>query len=83
MKRFCSLFLAVVIFGCVLIGTERRAWGYVDPGTGLLALQGVASFVGTVAFYFRRRIRALFQRKPVNGAGTYVAKPGQEPHNAP
>jgi len=78
MKRFASLLLGIVTVLCFMIATEHKAWGYVDPGSGLLALQGAASVLGTVAFYFRRRLRALFSRKPAG----YAAKPGHEPQNA-
>jgi hypothetical protein len=45
------------------VGTERRAWGYVDPGSGLIALQTIASVVAAYAYYVRRRILAFFRRK--------------------
>ena len=64
MKRFLSISLALVLVICCLAATERQAWGYVDPGSGLLALQGFASVVAAVGFYMRRRILALFGRKP-------------------
>jgi hypothetical protein len=45
------------------VGTERRAWGYVDPGSGLIALQTCASVVAAYVYYIRRRILAFFQRR--------------------
>jgi hypothetical protein len=36
---------------------------YVDPGTGLLALQSAASVLAAGAFFMRRKIRALFGRR--------------------
>jgi len=63
MKRLISSLLAVFIAFCLLIGTERRAWGYVDPGSGLIALQTFFSVVAAYAYFIRRRIRAFFQRK--------------------
>jgi hypothetical protein len=70
MKRllsFASFVLGCVVFVCVLIATEQRAMAmYVDPGSGLLALQSAASVVAAAAFFLRRKIRAVFdlRRKP-------------------
>jgi hypothetical protein len=63
MKRFISISLGIFIALCMMIGSERRAWGYVDPGTGLIALQTMASVAAAYAYYVRRRIRAFFSRK--------------------
>ncbi|HEY5054628.1 MAG TPA: hypothetical protein VII58_00615 [Acidobacteriaceae bacterium] len=63
MKRICSISLSVVIALCLIVASERRAWGYVDPGTGLIALQAAASVVAAWAYMVRRRIRAFFTRK--------------------
>jgi hypothetical protein len=63
MKRLTSFSLTILIILCMFVGSERRAWGYVDPGSGLIALQTVASVVAAYAYYIRRRIRALFRRK--------------------
>ena len=65
MKRFISFSLAVFIAFCLLVGSERRAWGYVDPGSGLIALQTFASVAAAYAYFVRRRIRAFFQRRKV------------------
>jgi len=63
MKRRISVSLALVICLCLLVGTERQAMAYVDPGTGLLALQSVGSAAAATAFFLRRRIMALFSKK--------------------
>jgi hypothetical protein len=63
MKRLISFSLSVFIFFCMVLASERRAWGYVDPGSGLIALQGIASVAAAYAYYVRRRIRAFFSRK--------------------
>lgn len=61
MKRLLSFALACVICVCVLVATEQRAMAmYVDPGSGLLALQSAASIVAAAAFFLRRKIRAMF-----------------------
>ena len=63
MKRLISISLGVFIALCMIVGSERRAWGYVDPGSGLIALQGIASVAAAYIYYIRRRIRAFFSRK--------------------
>lgn len=63
MKRFVSFSLGIFMALCIIVGSERRAWGYVDPGSGLIALQGIASVAAAYAYYVRRRIRAYFSRK--------------------
>jgi hypothetical protein len=65
MKRLISVSFALVICVCLLIGTESRAMAYVDPGTGLLALQSVGSAAAATAFFLRRRIMAFFTKKEV------------------
>jgi hypothetical protein len=67
MKRLLSFALGCVVCICVLIATEQRAMAmYVDPGSGLLALQSAASVMAAAAFFLRRKIRAVFawRRKP-------------------
>lgn len=77
MKRFTSISLAILIAICVLIGTERRAWGYVDPGSGLIALQTAASVVAAYLYYIRRRILSFFHRKKAQPAAVLpVSKAG-------
>lgn len=63
MKHLISFSLAAFIVFCMLVATDRRAWGYVDPGTGLIALQTAASVVAAYAFIIRRRIRTFFAGK--------------------
>jgi hypothetical protein len=60
MKRLLSVSLSVF---CLLVATDRRAWGYVDPGSGLIALQTFASVGAAYAYVIRRRIRTFFSRK--------------------
>ncbi len=63
MKRLMSVSLGIFITLCLFVGSERRAWAYVDPGTGLVALQTLASVAAAYAYVVRRRIRAFFTRK--------------------
>jgi hypothetical protein len=60
MKRFLPFFLSVVTCICLLAATERRAFAYIDPGSGLLALQSLGSVAAAAAYFMRRRIMALF-----------------------
>jgi hypothetical protein len=60
MKRCISVSLAVFIAACVLVGTEKQAWAYIDPGSGLLTLQTVSSAMAACAYFLRRRILTLF-----------------------
>ena len=63
MKRFASLSLAILITLCTIVASERRAWGYVDPGSGLIALQTIASVVAAYVYVIRRKISSFFRKK--------------------
>ncbi|WP_375509139.1 hypothetical protein [uncultured Caballeronia sp.] len=70
-----SISLSVLIFLCVLIASERQAFGYVDPGQGLIALQSLASVAAAFGYFMRRRIRLLFRSGDVTkSAAPDVAK---------
>jgi hypothetical protein len=47
---------------CLGISLERKAYAYVDPGSGLLILQGIGTVLTGVLFTLRRRIKLLFTR---------------------
>jgi hypothetical protein len=80
MKRFISTFLGFFIAVCMIVGSERRAWGYVDPGSGLIALQTIASVAAAYAYMVRRRIQAFFaRRKKVSPAILPVANKTGDP----
>jgi len=56
-------YLATMLFLVALcVATERQAHAYIDPGSGMLILQQVGAAFAGVAFFFRRRIKALFVR---------------------
>ncbi len=75
MKRlFFSVSLAVFTAFCLVIATARPAWGYVDPGSGFLAVQTIASIAAAFGYFLRRRIRLLFggakkEGNPILAAG--------------
>jgi hypothetical protein len=53
--------LALILLGASLL-FERPAYGYADPGTGLLAIQAVGSALVGVGWYLRKKIYTLFHR---------------------
>jgi hypothetical protein len=63
MKRLISSSLTLLITFLLLVATDRRAWGYVDPGSGLIALQTIASVGAAYVYVIRRRIRSFFASK--------------------
>jgi hypothetical protein len=54
--------VTVAMLFCLSISLERRAYAYVDPGSGLLILQGIGTVLTGVLFTLRRRIKMLFTR---------------------
>jgi hypothetical protein len=61
--------VTVAMLFCLSVSLERRAYAYVDPGSGLLILQGIGTVLTGVLFTLRRRIKALFTRsKPAQPA---------------
>jgi hypothetical protein len=65
MKRLLSISLAVLTGLCMVVATERRAWGYIDPGSGLVALQTIASVAAAGTYFMRRKLQGLFGSKKV------------------
>ena len=60
--RYWSLtFLLILTLGLFF---ERPAHAYTDPGSCLLLFQTVGAVASGVLFYFRRRVKLLFGRKP-------------------
>jgi hypothetical protein len=78
MKRLLSFSLTVCLTLCMIVGTERRAWGYVDPGTGLIALQTFASVIAAYIYLIRRKISTFFQSRKQKSAEVLpvATKPG-------
>lgn len=74
MKRLVSVCLTLFCCACLMLATERRAMAYVDPGSGLLALQSIASMLAAAGFFMRRRIMGLFnKKKPAANADARLA----------
>lgn len=63
MKKFLSFSLGMVAVLALGLGMERRAMAYVDPGSGLLALQAAGSAIAATVYFMRRRLLAIFGKK--------------------
>jgi hypothetical protein len=82
MKRLISLSLSAFCCLCLLLATERRAMAYVDPGSGLLAIQSIGSLLAAAGFFLRRRIMGLFnKKKPLASAASPVAVRKEDSRN--
>lgn len=59
-----SLYLTTVAIWllAVLVVTAKPAYAYVDPGSGLFAIQMIGSTVLGFAYLLRARIRQFFDR---------------------
>jgi hypothetical protein len=55
--RICHAGLTVCLLFSLICLLERRAYAYVDPGSGLLAFQTLSAFLTGIFFYFRQRLR--------------------------
>ena len=83
MKRLISVSLTIFCCACLMLATERRAMAYVDPGTGLLALQSIGSLLAAAGFFLRRRIMGLFnKKKPLASADSPVTVRTEDSRNA-
>jgi hypothetical protein len=58
-KRSTYFFVTLMLVAALTFTFERRAYAYVDPGSGLLVFQGISAAVTGMLFYFRRRIKNL------------------------
>lgn len=56
------LFLSGLVAFSLLTQTAYGFNGYIDPGSGLLALQTIGSILAAVLYYFRSKIASLFRR---------------------
>lgn len=44
----------------LLTAVERPAYGYVDPGSGMLVVQFVGSILSGGVFFLRKRLKQIF-----------------------
>jgi hypothetical protein len=73
--RAISLSLAAFSGLCLLLATERQAHAYIDPSSGLLALQSLFAGLATAGYFLRRRVAQLFGRGKRPAASVVIAKP--------
>jgi hypothetical protein len=62
MRRLFRAIPFLLIFVGAMLLSEREAWAYADPGTGLLAIQAAGSALIAAGWYMRRKLFALFHR---------------------
>lgn len=62
-RRIALVALATVELFVLLVAFTRPAYGYVDPGSGLLAVQVGGSMLAGALFILRAKIRRLFRMK--------------------
>jgi hypothetical protein len=62
MLRLTYAALSVALLVALMFCLERPAYAYVDPGSGLLVWQSAGTIFTGMIFYFRRRVKRLFQR---------------------
>ena len=60
--RFTSAALLTLFLMAVWFSYSTPAYGYVDPGSGLLACQSIGALFAGVLYYVRRRIRTFTNR---------------------
>ncbi len=63
MKKLYSLlsgFLFISQILAIICAVERPAYGYVDPGSGLLAVQILGTTFAGMIFILRRNLRSIF-----------------------
>ncbi len=63
MRLLLSIFSVFLLCLGILLITERPAYAYTDPGTGLLAIQAAGSAMVAAGWYLRRKIASIFQRR--------------------
>jgi hypothetical protein len=61
--QLASFSLAAICCFGLIVATEPQAHAYIDPGSGLLALQSAGAAMAALGYFLRRRIRAIFGKK--------------------
>lgn len=58
--------LTVLQWTFLAVAVQRPAYGYVDPGSGMLVVQFAGSILSGVIFFLRKQLKQLFfHTKPV------------------
>src|SRR5580698_8535048 len=73
--------LTVCLFIALASCFERRAYAYIDPGSGLLACQAISAFCAGAIFYFRRQVRRVLRALQVPDASPKSAHGLHKTHN--
>jgi hypothetical protein len=62
-RAFRLLFIVLGVFQVIalLFASEKQAYAYADPGSGLLLIQIVGTTVASALFIVRARLRKLFR----------------------
>jgi hypothetical protein len=60
-QRAVLLAIALVFIFSLAVASEQPAYGYVDPGSGLLLTQIIGSVFTAAVFSLRRRVVSLFR----------------------
>jgi hypothetical protein len=57
------IYVVLTISQCLLFlaAFEKPAYGYIDPGSGILLVQVLSSALGGVIFFLRKRLRHYLQ----------------------
>ena len=72
--KIAYYFVTAAMLFCLGLGLERRAYAYVDPGSGLLMLQAAGTVFTGVLFTLRKRIKSLITRnKPAESPAVEAA----------
>ena len=66
--KIAYYFVTVAMLFCLASALERRAYAYVDPGSGLLMLQAAGTVFTGVLFTLRKRIKSLMTRNKPGGS---------------
>jgi hypothetical protein len=63
-RRCCWIALGAIELLVLLAALTRPAYGYVDPGSGLLAIQVGGSMLAGALFLIRTKLRKLLRISP-------------------
>ena len=80
-SRLFAACLGLLPLLLLLVGTERPAKAYVDPGTGMMIWQTVAAAAVGAAFYFRKVFSWFRPRKKetkMDQPAASLSKPDQQ-----
>jgi hypothetical protein len=83
MKKLLPIIPAFLLILGALMLSERPAYAYADPGTGLLAIQAVGSALVATGWYLRRKIYALLHRGSATKAQSNEYGAEQENESSP